>query len=90
MRIDSTSLGTKYKLVHQELIYERMEEDNVNNQYSSIYTRLTNAKVDLTTTDVTFYTAPSDADLMHLLLVLFLVSEDIGNADTITVTLTRW
>ena len=56
LRIDSTSLGTKYKLVHQELIYERMEEDNVNNKYSSIYTRLTNAKVDLTTTDVTFYT----------------------------------
>ena len=27
---------------------------------------------------------------MHLLLVLFLVSEDSGNADTITVTLTRW
>jgi len=45
-----------------------------------------NAKVDLTTTDATtLYTAPSATTT---LIKSILVSEDSGNADTITVTIT--
>jgi len=45
-----------------------------------------NAKVDLTTTNVTtLYTAPSATTT---LIKSILVSEDSGNADTITVTIT--
>ena len=48
-----------------------------------------NAKVDLTTTNNTIlYTAPSDADFNASIVNSILVSEDSGNADTITVTLT--
>ena len=48
-----------------------------------------NAKVDLTTTNnTTLYTAPSDADFNASIVNSILVSEDSGNADTITVTLT--
>ena len=44
-----------------------------------------NAKVDLTTTDVTvLYTCPAATSLVNSILV----SEDSGNADTITVTIT--
>tara|TARA_R110001592_G_scaffold42338_2_gene137475 strand:- start:346 stop:729 length:384 start_codon:yes stop_codon:yes gene_type:complete len=51
---------------------------------------LTNAKVDLTTTNVTtLYTAPSDADFNASIVSSILVSEDSGNADTITVTVTN-
>ena len=51
---------------------------------------LTNAKVDLTTTNVTtLYTAPSDADFNASIVSSMLVSEDSGNADTITVTVTN-
>ena len=50
---------------------------------------LTNAKVDLTSTDVTtLYTAPSGADFNASVVNSILVSEDSGNADTITVTIT--
>ena len=50
---------------------------------------VTNAKVDLTTTDVTtLFTVPSDADFNAAVVNSILVSEDSGNADTITVTLT--
>ena len=50
---------------------------------------LTNAKADLTTTDATvLYTAPSDADFNASIISSILVSEDSGNADTITVTIT--
>jgi hypothetical protein len=46
-----------------------------------------NAKVDLTTTNVTtLYTAPNNA---RAIVKSILVSEDSGNADTITVTLTN-
>ena len=49
---------------------------------------VTNAKVDLTTTDLTtFFTVPSDADFNAAVVTSILVSEDSGNADTITVTL---
>ena len=49
---------------------------------------LTNAKVDLTTTDLTtLYTAPSGDDFNASVINSILVSEDSGNADTITVTL---
>ena len=48
-----------------------------------------NAKVDLTTTNnTTLYTAPSDADFNASIVNSILVSEDSGNADTITVTIT--
>ena len=51
---------------------------------------LTNVKVDLTTTNVTtLYTAPSDADFNASIVSSILVSEDSGNADTITVTVTN-
>jgi hypothetical protein len=47
----------------------------------------TNAKVDLTTTGVTtLYTAPA---LTTSIVSSILVSEDSGNADTITLTLTN-
>ena len=50
---------------------------------------LTNAKLDLTTTNLTtLYTAPSGADFNAFVINSILVSEDSGNADTITVTLT--
>ena len=50
---------------------------------------LTNAKVDLTTTDATvLYTAPSEADFNASIINSILVSNDSGSADTITVTLT--
>jgi|TARA_X000001382_G_scaffold74715_1_gene52265 hypothetical protein len=50
---------------------------------------LTNAKLDLTTTNLTtLYTAPSGADFNASVINSILVSEDSGNADTITVTLT--
>ena len=50
---------------------------------------LTNAKLDLTTTNLTtLYTAPSGADFNASVVNSILVSEDSGNADTITVTIT--
>ena len=50
---------------------------------------LTNAKLDLTTTNETvLYTAPSVGDFNISVVNSILVSEDSGNADTITVTLT--
>ena len=49
---------------------------------------ITNAKVDLTTTDVTtLFTVPSDADFNAAVVNSILVAEDSGNADTITVQL---
>ena len=49
---------------------------------------VTNAKLDLTTTDLTtLYTVPSDADFNAAVVNSILVSEDSGNADTITVQL---
>ena len=49
---------------------------------------VTNAKVDLTTTnDTVLFTVPSDADFNAAVVNSILVSEDRGNADTITVTL---
>jgi len=51
---------------------------------------LTNAKLDLTTTNLTtLYTAPSGADFNASVVNSILVSEDSGNADTITVTVTN-
>ena len=51
---------------------------------------LTNAKVDLTTTNATvLYTAPSGADFNASIESSIIVSEDSGNADTITVTITN-
>jgi len=51
---------------------------------------LTNAKLDLTTTNATvLYTAPSDADFNASIISSILVSEDSGNADTIIVTVTN-
>jgi len=51
---------------------------------------LTNAKLDLITVNATvLYTAPSDADFNATIVSSILVSEDSGNADTITVTLTN-
>ena len=50
---------------------------------------LTNAKLDLTTTNLTtLYTAPSGADFNASVVNSILVSEDSGNADTITITIT--
>ena len=50
---------------------------------------VTNAKVDLTTTDVTvLYTAPSETDFNSSIVNSILVSNDSGSADTITVTIT--
>jgi len=49
---------------------------------------ITNAKVDLTTTDLTtLFTVPSDADFNAAVVSSILVAEDSGNADTVTVTL---
>ena len=49
---------------------------------------VTNAKADLTTTDLTtLFTVPSDADFNAAVVNSILVSEDSGNADTITVQL---
>tara|TARA_R100001015_G_C4580012_1_gene136673 strand:- start:366 stop:749 length:384 start_codon:yes stop_codon:yes gene_type:complete len=49
---------------------------------------ITNAKLDLTSTDNTvLYTAPSGSDFNSSIVSSILVSEDSGNADTITVTL---
>jgi len=51
---------------------------------------ITNAKADLTGTGVvTLYTAPSGAAFNSSVINSILVSEDSGNADTITVTLTN-
>ena len=51
---------------------------------------ITNAKADLTGTGVvTLYTAPSGAAFNSSVISSILVSEDSGNADTITVTLTN-
>ena len=51
---------------------------------------LTNAKLDLTTTNATvLYTAPSASDFNSSVVNSILVSEDSGNADTITVTITN-
>ena len=49
---------------------------------------ISNAKVDLTTTNLTtLFTVPSDADFNAAVVNSILVSEDSGNADTITVQL---
>ena len=49
---------------------------------------VTNAELDLTTTDLTtLFTVPSDADFNAAVVNSILVSEDSGNADTITVQL---
>ena len=49
---------------------------------------VTNAKVDLTTTnDTVLFTVPSDADFNAAVVNSILVAEDSGNADTITVQL---
>ena len=49
---------------------------------------VTNAKVDLTgTSATTLFTVPSDADFNAAVVSSILVSEDSGNADTITVQL---
>ena len=51
---------------------------------------ITNAKANLTGTGVvTLYTAPSGAEFNSSVINSILVSEDSGNADTITVTLTN-
>jgi hypothetical protein len=51
---------------------------------------ITNAKADLTGTGVvTLYTAPSGAEFNASVVNSILVSEDSGNADTLTVTLTN-
>ena len=50
---------------------------------------LTNAKVDLTTTNATtVYTVPTEADFNASVISSIIVSEDSGNADTITLTIT--
>ena len=49
---------------------------------------VTNAKLDLTTTNLTtLFTVPSDADFNAAVVNSILVAEDSGNADTITVQL---
>ena len=49
---------------------------------------VTNAKVDLTTTDLTtLFTVPSDADFNAAVVNSILVSEDAGSGANITVTL---
>ena len=49
---------------------------------------VTNAKLDLTTTDATtLFTVSNDADFNAAVVNSILVSEDSGNADTITVQL---
>mgnify|MGYP001498052744 CR=1 FL=1 len=50
---------------------------------------LTNAKADLSTTNLTtLYTAPTGDDFNASVINSILVSEDSGNADTITLTVT--
>ena len=50
---------------------------------------LTNAKIDLTTTDEeTLYTAPSNADFNQSVINSIIVANDSGSASTITITLT--
>ena len=50
---------------------------------------LTNAKIDLTTTDEeTLYTAPTNADFNQSVINSIIVSNDSGSASTITITLT--
>ena len=50
---------------------------------------LTNAKADLTTTDVTtIYTAPATADFNASVINSIIVSNDSGSGDTITLTVT--
>ena len=50
---------------------------------------ITNAKIDLTTTDNTvLYTAPSSADFNASIINSILVSDDSGSGDTITATIT--
>ena len=50
---------------------------------------LTNAKLDLTTTDATvLYTAPSEADFNASIINSIIVCDDSNNGDTITVTIT--
>ena len=49
---------------------------------------VTNAKLDLTTSNLTtLFTVPSDADFNAAVVNSILVAEDSGNADTITVQL---
>jgi len=51
---------------------------------------LTNAKLDLTTTNATvLYTAPSSSDFNASVVNSILVAEDSGNADTITMIITN-
>ena len=51
---------------------------------------LTNAKVDLTSTDITtLYTAPASADFNSSVVNSIIVSNDSGSADTVTVTITN-
>ena len=66
-----------------------MEEDNVNNQYSSIYTRSNKCKIDLGQLLCNcFIHAPSDADFNASVVSSIIVSnEDTCNASTITLTL---
>tara|TARA_E500000305_G_C3929948_1_gene192269 strand:+ start:87 stop:470 length:384 start_codon:yes stop_codon:yes gene_type:complete len=51
---------------------------------------LTNAKLDLTTTDITtLYTAPSTADFNASVINSIIVSNDSGSGDTLTLTITN-
>ena len=51
---------------------------------------LTNAKLDLTTTNVTtLYTAPTTADFNASVINSIIVSNDSGSSDTITLTVTN-
>jgi hypothetical protein len=50
---------------------------------------ITNAKVDLTTTDnTTLYTVPTDADFNASVVNSIIVHDDSNNGDTLTVTIT--
>jgi hypothetical protein len=56
--------------------------------YAQYIQKVTNAKLDLTGTGVTvLYTAPATASFVIINSIL--VSEDSGNADTLTLTLTN-
>ena len=51
---------------------------------------LTNAKLDLTSTDATtLYTAPTTADFNASVVNSIIVSNDSGSSDTITITITN-
>jgi hypothetical protein len=51
---------------------------------------LTNAKLDLSSTDITvLYTAPGDADFNASVVSSIIVSNDSGSSDTITLTITN-